>query len=72
MYKSIKNKPGIYSARLAKKNGSFFKAMKFILKKMKMKKIDQQFLFVLLRIKMKKVKMVTVEGKLKGKFQQNS
>ena len=32
------NKPGIYSARLAKKHGSFFKAMKFILKKMQSKK----------------------------------
>ena len=33
--KSLRNKPGIYSARLAKKHGSFFKAMKFILKKMR-------------------------------------
>ena len=32
---SLNNKPGIYSARLAKKHGSFFNAMKFILKKMK-------------------------------------
>ena len=31
--KSLKNKPGIYSARLAKKHGSFAKAMIFILKK---------------------------------------
>ena len=30
--KSLKGKPGIYSARLAKKHGSFFKAMKYILK----------------------------------------
>ena len=36
--KALKNKPGIYSARLAKRHGSFFKAMKFILKKMKKKK----------------------------------
>ena len=35
---ALKNKPGIYSARLAKKHGSFFKAMKFILKRMKNKK----------------------------------
>ena len=33
--KALKNKPGIYSARLAKRHGSFFKAMKFILKKTK-------------------------------------
>ena len=32
---SLNNKPGIYSARLAKKHGGFFKAMKFILNKMK-------------------------------------
>ena len=31
---ALDNKPGIYSARLAKKHGGFFKAMKFILKKM--------------------------------------
>ena len=35
---ALNNKPGIYSARLAKKHGSFFKAMKFILKKMRNKK----------------------------------
>ena len=35
---ALRGKPGIYSARLAKKHGSFFKAMKFILKKMKNKK----------------------------------
>ena len=33
----LNNKPGIYSARLAKKHGIFFKAMRFILKKMKKK-----------------------------------
>ena len=32
--RSLNNRPGIYSARLAKKHGNFFKAMKFILKKM--------------------------------------
>ena len=36
--KALNNNPGIYSARLAKKHGSFSKAMKFILKKMKTKK----------------------------------
>ena len=39
--KALKNKPGIYSARLAKKHGGFSNAMKFILKKMK-KKIEQK------------------------------
>ena len=31
--KSLNNKPGIFSARLAKEKGSFLKAMKFILRK---------------------------------------
>ena len=43
--KSLKNKPGIYSARLAKKQGSFFKAMIYILKKMKNKK-DRSATFI--------------------------
>ena len=36
--KALKQKPGIYSARWAKKHGSFLKAMRFILSKMKTKK----------------------------------
>ena len=44
--KVLKQKPGIYSARLAKRRGSFLKAMKHILYKMRNKKIDQQLLFV--------------------------
>ena len=36
--KSLKNKPGIYSARLAKKNGGFFRAMQLILRRIKKKK----------------------------------
>ena len=36
--KALKDKPGIYSARYAKKHGSFYKAMKFILRQMKKKK----------------------------------
>ena len=42
---ALKGKPGIYSARLAKKHGSFLKAMKFILKKMKKKKIKKLLLY---------------------------
>ena len=42
---TLQNKPGIYSARLAKKHGSFFKAMKFILKKMENKK-NRKAIFV--------------------------
>ena len=36
--KSLRNKPGIYSARLAEQKGGFREAMKFILKKLKKKK----------------------------------
>ena len=43
--KSLNNKPGIYSARLAKKKGGFHKAMKYILKKMENKK-NRSALFV--------------------------
>ena len=54
--KSLGNKPGIHTARLAKKKGNFLKAMKFILNKLKKKKIDKQFLYetFLKKIKMEK------------------
>jgi len=63
---ALNNKPGIYSARLAKKYGSFFKAMKFILKKMKNKK-DRRATFVCsLSYKKNDGKIISVEGRLKG------
>ena len=66
--KALNNKPGIYSARLAKKYGSFLKAMRFILKKMKNKK-DRSATFVCsLTYKRKNGKTVSIEGKLKGKI----
>ena len=43
--KSLGNGPGIYSARLAKKKGSFLKAMNYILKKLEKKK-DRSATFV--------------------------
>ena len=36
--KSLNNKPGVYSARLAKKKGGFTNAMKYLLKKLEKKK----------------------------------
>ena len=51
--KSLKNMPGVYSARLAKKKGSFFKAMIYLLKKLKTK-IDQQLLFAAYLLKIQK------------------
>ena len=52
--KSLHNKPGIYSARLAKQCGGFNKGMKYILKKMRNKKIDQLYLYVVCLINNRK------------------
>jgi XTP/dITP diphosphohydrolase len=54
--KALNNKPGIYSARLAKKHGGFLNAMKFILRKMKKKKKDLPPLCVAFPIRTKKEK----------------
>ena len=63
---ALKNKPGIYSARLAKKHGSFFKAMKFILKKMQNKKNRKATFVCSLSYKKNNGKIISVEGRLKG------
>ena len=63
---ALNNKPGIYSARLAKKHGGFFKAMKFILKKMKNKKNRKAIFVCSLSFKKNNGKIVSVEGRLKG------
>ena len=64
--KSLKNKPGIYSARLAKKNGGFFRAMQLILRRIKKKK-DRSATFVCsLSYKYPKKKIVNVVGKVEG------
>ena len=64
--KALNNKPGIYSARLAKKYGGFFKAMKFILKKMEKVKNRRATFVCSLSYKNIKGKIVTVEGSLEG------
>ena len=63
---TLQNKPGIYSARLAKKHGSFLKAMKFILKKMKNKKNRKATFVCSLSYKKDNGKIVSVEARLKG------
>ena len=63
---ALKNRPGIYSARLAKKHGSFFNAMKFILKKMEKKKNRKAIFICSLSYKEKNKKIVVAEGKLNG------
>ena len=65
---ALKNKPGVHSARFAKKHGGFFKAMKFILKKMKKKKNRRAIFVCNLSYKDMGKKIVTVEGRLKGKI----
>jgi XTP/dITP diphosphohydrolase len=64
---ALKNKPGIYSARLAKKHGSFFNAMKFILKQMEKKK-NRKATFVCSLSYKSGNKIITAKGKLKGKI----
>ena len=65
---ALNNKPGIYSARLAKKRGSFFKAMKFILKKMKNKKNRRATFICNLSYRKKNGKIISAEGRIKGKI----
>ena len=64
--KSLKNKPGIHSARLAKKHGSFNQAMKFLLKRMKNKKDRSAYFICALSYKQPKRKPITVIGKIFG------
>ena len=66
--KTLKNEPGIYSARLAKKKGNFFKAMNFILKKMKNKKNRSAVFVCSLSYKHPKKKIINVTGKIHGKI----
>ena len=64
--KALNNKPGIYSARLAKKHGTFLKAMKFILKKMQNKKNRSATFVCSLSYNNGNGTIISVEGKLKG------
>ncbi len=66
--KSLHNKPGIYSARLAKQRGGFNKGMKYILKKMKNKKNRSAVFVCCLSYKQPKKKPITVIGKINGKI----
>ena len=66
--KALNNKPGIYSARLAKKHGSFFNAMKFLLKKLERKKNRSATFVCSLSYKNNYGKITKVVGKVKGKI----
>ncbi len=64
--KALNGNPGIFSARWAKKHGSFRKAMKFILKKMKPKKNRSAKFVCCLTYISKKRKICTEIGVIKG------
>ena len=66
--KSLKNAPGVYSARLAKKKGGFYNAMKYILKKLKLKKNRSAFFVCNLTYKSQDGKLINVQGKIYGKI----
>ena len=64
--KCLKNRPGIYSARWAKRYGSFNKAMKVILKKIKRKRNRNARFVCSLSIKLSNNKIVTSIGTISG------
>jgi len=64
--KALNNRPGIRSARLAKKHGSFLEAMKFILKNLKSKRNRSATFVCSLSYKDERGKITTVQGNLKG------
>ena len=63
---ALKKKPGIYSARWAKRSGSFKKAMINILKKLKNKKNRKARFICSLSIKLNKKKLITSVGIIYG------
>ena len=65
---ALKKKPGIYSARWARRSGSFKKAMLYILDKIKNKKNRKARFICSLSIKLNKKKMITAVGILNGKI----
>tara|TARA_B100000963_G_C22503222_1_gene614808 strand:- start:93 stop:692 length:600 start_codon:yes stop_codon:yes gene_type:complete len=65
---SLNKKPGIHSARWAKKNGSFKKAMLKILNKLRNKKNRKARFICSLSIKLDKKKMITAVGIINGKI----
>ena len=63
---ALGKRPGIYSARWAKKYGSFPNAMRFILKRMKNKRNRSATFVCSLSLKYPKGKIITVTGHIKG------
>ena len=69
--RALNQQPGVYSARLAKRHGSFLKAMKYILNKMKNKKNRSATFVCSLSFKLPKKKPINVIGKIKGSISYN-
>ena len=69
--RALNQQPGVYSARLAKRQGSFFKAMKYILNKMKNKKNRSATFVCSLSFKLPKKKPINAIGKIKGRISYN-
>ena len=65
---ALQNKPGIHSARLAKKKGGFFFAMQFILKKLQKEKNRTATFVCNLSYKSADGKVISVEGKIYGRI----
>ncbi len=65
---ALNKQPGVYSARWAKKNGSFKKAMLNILKKIKNKKNRKARFICSLSIKLNKKKIITSIGIINGRI----
>ena len=63
---ALKKKPGIYSARWAKKSGSFKKAMTNILKKIKNKKNRKARFVCSLSVRLNNKKIITSVGIING------
>ena len=66
--KALNNKPGIYSARLAKKKGGFNQAMKFILKKIERKKNRSASFVCNLSYRHVNGNIISAEGRVNGKI----
>ena len=64
--KSLNNKPGIYSARLAKKKGGFANAMKYLLRKLEKKRNRSATFICCLSFKSPNQKIINVVGRIEG------
>ena len=63
---ALSGRPGIYSARLAKKKGSFTNAMKYLLRKLEKKNNRSATFICCLSLKSPNQKIITVVGQITG------